>query len=326
MLRTRNLITRFEELDEVWAFKYYLKLSENLEGQSINIHSPLNSEKTPSFFLFCQNGRYFFKDFSSCNAGDVYNLVKALYKHSNRADAITRCWNDYQSYLDGAGGTWKENDYSDVGYQKKPVWFVDNVELRKWDKPDAAYWKKYFVTSKLLEFYNVAAVKTIFMKRIAETVQEFKIEKPLSYAYYDNRGVLYRVYNPEGEKRGRHMKVRSGYIQGSDQLQNRENLLITKSLKDVVTFRALGIDSYDCVSSDSENTPIPAEVIAEYKLKYKKIQIIFDNDDAGKRAQILYKEKYSLESAGFNLGFKDISDTVAALTQTPVKEKLLQLL
>lgn len=325
MLRTKNIITRFEELDESWAFRYYLKLDEVLEGQSLQIHTPFKEEKTASFFLFYE-GRYFFKCFATNRGGDVYELVKFLFKFSNKADAINKVWYDYEQFLNGNGTTWSLNNYSNVQYTEKKRFRVNEVEMRKWNNDDKNYWTKYHIRSKLLEEYNVAALGKIIMTKMENGVtSEYIIQRPLMYGFHKNNGELYKIYQP-GNDKAKYLKVRN-YIQGTDQLSTeRPNLLITKALKDIMGFRTLELKDWDVISPDSENDVLPVELISAYKKRYKKIVTLFDNDAAGETARIAYKETHGIDPILFNMGQKDLTDSLAANDFCEVKKQIISLL
>ena len=75
------------------------------------------------------------------------------------------------------------------------------------------------------------------------------------------------------------------YIQGVDQLTfEKDYLVICSSLKDLLTFHNLGFTNAECIAPDSENTLIPERIIVGLKERYKNICTLFDNDEAGIRA------------------------------------------
>ena len=102
-------------------------------------------------------------------------------------------------------------------------------------------------------------------------------------------------------------------------------LLITSSLKDLMTFDKLSIGNIESIAPDSENTMISETVIKELKSKYFKIIILFDNDEPGIKAAQKYKEKYGLDYVILPLE-KDLSDSVKLHGIDKVKEVLFPLL
>ena len=323
-LRTKNIITQFNEVDEEWCFQFYLGLTEKLEGQPVEMLTPFKEERTPSFFLFCEK-RYFFKCYSTNNGGDIYDLVRLMFKYPNKAIAVSRVFWDYENYLNASGQEYKLNDYSGTTYREHKRFHVESYEMRGWNNIDAQFWGKYFVGSSLLEQYFISPLKLVQLAKTENGVESrAKLERPLLYGYFRKTGDLYKIYQPGNSIK--YIKV-ADYIQGTEQLSlNRPNLLITKSLKDIVGFRGLGIEEWDVIAPESENALIPADYMEVYKKRYKNIKTLFDNDEAGERAKLLYKEVYGLGFLDFNLGQKDLTDSLEVNGKEKVKQLLITLL
>ncbi len=104
----------------------------------------------------------------------------------------------------------------------------------------------------------------------------------------------------------------SDYIQGSEQVTfEAKYLVVTKSLKDIMSFKTLGIGNVETIAPDSENTVIAENIMKKYIHKYAKIILIFDNDEPGIEAAKTYKKRYGFEYVVLPFE-KDISDTVKA--------------
>lgn len=329
MLRTKNLITRFEELDELWAFEYFLRpfgLTEKLQGQSINIPSPFKKEDTPSFFLFNENNRYFFKCFASDLGGDVYTLAQHLLNKANKADAIDFVWGEYENFLNGNGKTWELNSYSDIQYTKKVRFHIKDVELRGWNEHDKEFWQPFYVNRTALEDHNVAALSKIIMNKVSnEGVSDFIIENRLMYGFFSKTGELYKIYQP-GRKKGKYLRVRD-YIQGLDQLSDtNEHLIVKKALKDIMCFKALQIPNWDALAPNSEGELFHKDFVSFLKGRYKKIYTLFDTDSAGKKASAKWQNELGIPPLPFDMGYKDLSDTMKELRRPAVKPKIELLL
>jgi len=111
-----------------------------------------------------------------------------------------------------------------------------------------------------------------------------------------------------------------------DQLKyDKDYLVITSSLKDLMAFKRLGYKNAESVAPDSENTMIAEQYIKSLKKKYKDICVLFDNDEAGKVACEKYQERYGLSYVVLDMS-KDLSDSVKDYGIQKVKEKLHGLL
>jgi DNA primase len=111
-----------------------------------------------------------------------------------------------------------------------------------------------------------------------------------------------------------------------DQLQyDSKYLLIVSSLKDLMSFKKLGIGNIECIAPDSENTMIGESVINKLREKYSKIIVLFDNDEPGIKAAQRYQDKYNIPHVILDMS-KDLSDSVRDHGIEPVRDKLLSLL
>ena len=148
--------------------------------------------------------------------------------------------------------------------------------------------------------------------------------KPFSTATVRNPS---RVTNGRDEESDQELRDRiKDYIQGTDQLTFKTKyLVICSSLKDVMAFMRLSYPDAEAVAPDSENTLIPAHVISAYKLKYKNICTLFDNDEAGIRAMDKYGQKFNLSGAILPMS-KDLSDSIRDHGILKIKEVLTPIL
>jgi hypothetical protein len=322
MISTKNIIDDLKCLPREWVFEYYLNLKERLSGQNVKIPSAFNiKDKVPSMVIYYNAGsRYYkFKDFSSGKQGDNIELVQELF-NLTRQQAVVKIMNDYQEYVN-FNGTVKLPEFKVHDKFK-----VSDFEMRTWNTLDEKYWLGYKVGSKILQKYNVVPLKFFTMER-EETdgvITSFTFSNPYMYGYFRNDGSLYKIYTPKNTEK-KFIKVEN-YIQGLEQLKyDCKYLLITSSLKDLMTFDKLSISNIESIAPDSENTMISETVIKELKSKYFKIIILFDNDEPGIKAAQKYKEKYGLDYVILPLE-KDLSDSVKLHGIDKVKEVLFPLL
>ncbi len=160
MISTRNLISDLEEVPREWVFEYYLNLKERLTGQNIKMLSAFNiKDKVPSMFVYQDDGKYKFKDFSSGFQGDQIELVKCLFNYDARFKAVNRIMTDYQEYL-------KHNAPAERG----PIQFYDkfkvvDFEMRHWNTLDQKYWTQFKISSSILSQYNVVPLEFFTMSK-----------------------------------------------------------------------------------------------------------------------------------------------------------------
>lgn len=322
MISTKGIISDIKDVPEEWVYEYYLNLKEKLTGQDIKMLSAFNSkDKVPSMFVYFDttSSAYKFKDFSSGNQGNCWNLVQHLYNLSF-GEAAAKIINDYQVYT-------KNNTVSEkrelVIHDKFKV--VD-YEMRHWNTLDQQYWMMFKISSGQLDRYNVVPLEFFTMEKeeIDSTMTSFTFKRPYMYGYFRNDGSLYKIYMPKNTDK-KFIKVEN-YIQGTEQLKyDCKYLIITSSLKDLMCFNKLGISNVEAIAPDSENTMIGEKSIGELKLKYHKIIVLFDNDEPGIKAAERYKIKYGLNHILLPME-KDLSDSVKMHGIEKVREVLFPLL
>ena len=321
MISTKNLISDLEEVPREWVFEYYLNLREKLTGQNIKMLSAFNvRDKVPSMFIYQDGGKYKFKDFSSGFQGDQVELVRYLFNYDARFKATNRIITDYQEYL-------KHNAPAVRG----PIQFHDkfkvvDFEMRHWNTLDQKYWTQFKISSSILSQYNVVPLEFFTMSKteIDDSVTSYRFSRPYVYGYFRNDGELYKIYMPKIPEK-KFIKIQN-YTQGMDQLQyDSKYLLIVSSLKDLLSFKKLGIGNIECIAPDSENTMIGESVINKLREKYSKIIVLFDNDEPGIKAAQRYQDKYNIPHVILDMS-KDLSDSVRDHGIEPVRDKLLSLL
>jgi hypothetical protein len=260
-----------------------------------------------------------FRDFSTNISGDSLNLVQRLFNLSTRGETAHKIVRDYNEWL-----LVNNNDYASREFKIEKKYKVTNFDKIGWTKLDEKYWTQFHIGSKLLEKYNVAPLSSYTMCRENEQAGITISGRAYIYGFFREDGTLYKIYQPL-VKDSKFIKVRD-YIQGTDQLTMKTKyLVICSSLKDVMAFMKLGYNEAEAVAPDSENTVIAEHVISAYKLKYKSICIMFDNDEAGINAMKNYEMKYGIKSALLPLS-KDLSDSIRDHGIRKVQEVLTPIL
>lgn len=302
MFSSRHHINNINDIPSKWIFENYFGLC--LTGQRICIKSLFKpDEKTPSMYLYYNpdNESYRFKCFSTGIGGSAVELMMHMWS----CDFITasdRIKTDYIEFL-------RTGNTVSTEILDHAKWKVSDFSIRGWTQADADYWSAYNISSSILEHYNVVPLEKYTMSKVTtegEVEAEFTVVGRNIYGYFNKALILYKIYQPLNHKQ-KFIKVCS-YIQGFDQLQGHDVLVIAASLKDGMATVSLGL-KVDVIAPDSENTYIPAEMIAEFKLSYKAVIVMMDSDDAGIKSMKYYEEQYNLPFVYLSQE-KDISDIV----------------
>ena len=175
-----------------------------------------------------------------------------------------------------------------------------------WTPSDSKYWGQFGVSLELLEHYNVYSAKYVFLNK--KLILRYSTYNPIyCYKFEDNR---VKVYRPLADKtKFKWMSnINSDVIQGLYQLPaNGENLIITKSLKDVMCLNVLG---FAAIAPQSETTYISDHIIDAITYRFKNIYILFDYDEAGINGADALCKRIDCNVIFLNTGYKDVSDNI----------------
>lgn len=190
------------------------------------------------------------------------------------------------------------------------------VKLTRFKKADLDYWAQFGIDENVLKYYDVRKVEKAW---IGEQFWYLNNDHDPCYRYKEKE--KFKLYRPLGDKK---LKFRSnffgGLLEGYTQLPHRgKDLIITKGLKDVMTFQAIGVNA---VAVRSENTPVSENAYNLLKDRFENIYIWFDADEPGIKGAKKLGSIYGIPTIHHEakLG-KDPSEIV----KTHGKQKLIEL-
>lgn len=317
MFVTKNLVHDIKNVPVPWIFEHFCKLKEKLNGHDIKIKSIFNpKERTPSMCIYIAKDKvYRYKDFSSGKYGSAIDLVKDITQlpYHKACQQVVEKYNDFVLHNNG--------DYDLQEFKQASKYKVSSIKPRQWNTSDQYFWTQFNIGTKLLTEHHVVPLESYCM---IKDNKELCIRGNYLYGYHKPDGSLYKIYQPKTLDK-KFIKV-SDYIQGSDQLKQHPFLVITSSLKDIMSLKSLKLSTVDYIAPDSENSIIRKEVMNEYLKKYKKIVVLFDYDEAGIKAMKRYKELYpTIQIATLPMS-KDISDSIRDNTAQEVRNRLIPIL
>ena len=317
MFKTKNLVHDIKDVPIPWIFEHFCDLKEKLQGQDVKIKSLFNpEERTPSMCIYTdKNNTYKYKDFSTGKGGSALDLVKDL-KHLSFHKAcqlIVEKYNDFVLHNNGG--------YDIQKFQRASKYKVTSFKVRGWTTQDQYFWTQFNIGSKLLEAHHVKPLESYCMTK---DDNKLCIKGLYLYGYFKEDGTLYKIYQPKTLDK-KFIKI-TDYVQGMHQCTGEKYLIITSSLKDIMSIKSLKLKHLDIIAPDSENTMLKEELMEELKNKYKKIILLFDNDDAGKKSMLTYKEKYPFIELAVLPMSKDISDSIKDFGAKEVHNRLVPIL
>jgi len=232
--------------------------------------SPLRNEERPSFNIFRHyNGTLLYKDFAG-GSGDCFRYVANL-KKIKVSEALELIANDFTVKF-------KDEKYERspeqgiIGTREKTM--ID-IRTQPFDLKDVMYWSQYGITGETLKKFNV---KPLSQFRINNSKWFLNNSNILIYAYiFENSTKIYKPLDTSGYKWI--SNCNSQILQGWKQLPKvGHNIVITKSLKDVMVLYEYGIPA---VAPHGETINIESKVIDELKKRFNNVWVLYDTDRAG---------------------------------------------
>lgn len=303
-----------------------------------SVKSPLRpKDTTPSFSLFYSNSKscYMFKDHGLGVSGGIFTFVSKLYNISWGA-AVHKVYTD----LDNNVVSKIPKVSASVAFQKTTNFSneSDSViipSLRDWEIRDLIYWKSFGITKAVLNEFGVYPVKKAIIQNPkyhgSSVIFYDTINSPM-YAYHfkkDNKAT-WKLYSPFAKpfRKWRNNSDRSVH-QGYTQLPpTGDILLITKSLKDVMSLKSVA--GIPAIAPHGEAYHIKPSVLEEYRQRFKRVYLFYDNDKAGRlhleRNTLMYKLQGIYIPLRYYPKVKDFSDFVRQYGIFAAEEVLFKML
>lgn len=252
---------------------YSTAFSEIKLGKKYN--SPFRSDPDPSFEFF------------------INNKSKRLWWHDWGTGEKGNCY----AFLDKYPGEIKSKPITIK--EERKIAKEKEITTREFTGDELAYWRSHGINEDLLNRFNVKAIDEID-----------GIKKDMTFLYTLPNG-RYKVYSPLSKfKKWRFWgTMKASDIFGLQQARSAKDdriLIITKSLKDVMTLWAMGIPA---IATASETANISKAMIGSLKSKFKKIYLLYDNDEQGRKSSKKISAEHDLINIELKIA-KDISDCV----------------
>lgn len=212
--------------------------------------------------------------------------------------------------------------------KEKEIVFLDSlkenkqikvVASQKYSKKFLNYWSKYQISETTLKKFQVFEIESAFYDN------KMLVHKPNNIcAGYLIENKYWKIYQPFNQSHKWFSDSPLHSVQGTLQIdKDKDLLIITKSLKDVMCLYELGITA---ISPQSETTFIRKDRFEKLKTIYKHIIIFFDNDETGIEKSKKFSLEYEIPYIILDTKEKDLSDYIKVNSLEKTKEKLNSLL
>ena len=312
------IVTQRKTISQILKFDQY-SLIQNLIHISPNEHqricSPFRQDSHPNCYFEWYNGRLRFVDWADNKNIDVIGITQLIH-NCNLPTALEILYDLWYLQIT------TQSNYVSVTKTVNKTEFNIQYTTREWTELDKLYWSRYGITTSQLNADNIYSVASYTkIKNVAQTVHNSA--NNLSFAIQLN-GI--KIYNPlwKDEKWVTTCKTDDIGNQGfmDDFTDNR--LVITKSYKDSRVIRNQG---YNCIWNQNEGQLPSEQKIEELGRYYTNQYLLYDNDDAGKKASDKYIKHTQSITPHVNINPIFLNDKAKDASQTYVmfgKDNLMQ--
>lgn len=255
------------------------------------LKSPLRNDNKPTcaFFRNPKSGRLIFKDFAGFFIGDFMSVV--MYKFScTYSRALQIIANDF-GIIHNKNLIVNEPliKYSNTKFEDTTDAIIQ-IEIKNFEQYELDWWDKFGINLQTLKKFKVFSCKNVFLNN---NIFYLYKDKQLVFGYYGDirEGIeRWRIYFPTKTKYRFISNWKSLRLQGYHMLpKTGEYLILTKSLKDVMTLYKFGIPA---IAPISENCFLSEHQYNRLKERFKHIFLFYDNDRPGLRAMVSIKKKF----------------------------------
>jgi len=303
-ITSNEILSKISELD---IFKKYIN---NFKDVNKSFCSELREDKHPSCRIYTNEYNTIrYKDFSNGDNFDCWNYVMNKF-NCNYYECLNIISNDFNIkniVFDINPRVLVLNDDLQIHSLMNPK-NKSKIEIirQNWTGVDYDFWNQYLITFEMLDFYNVVSAKNVILyKNDKRWIFNYTKTSP-KYGYIFKNST--KAYAPNELGIGKWMyDGNSDNVEGLDQLDMfGELVIITKSLKDVMDYRMIGMNS---IALPSETSKLKKSVADDLLLRFDNIVVNFDFDRQGIESTKKIVNKY-----GFNHFYvddeKDLSDWI----------------
>lgn len=238
-----------------------------------------------------KSGILYMHDFATNEHINCFEVVMRLY-NCNYYQALEIIARDF-GLLESLTSAKKREIPKTIDSIKETEFCKIQVQIKDFTNDELKWWSQFGIDAKLLKKYNVYSLQHVFLNGQLRFSSSFKC--PI-YGYYfgkdKNKNELWKIYFPFNKNKGIRFlnNLPHKKLQGYKQLdKSGELLIITKSMKDVISLKFFG---FNAVAPASESTFCSKDRIDEFKQHFKHILVIYDQDKAGKANMAKIRHSY----------------------------------
>ena len=235
-----------------------------------------------------KSGILYMHDFATNEHLDCWNVVMRLY-NVDYYQALRIIATDFNLIASSYSNKKSIPEY--IEPLKETQSSKIQVKIKDFTEQELKWWNQFGISKKLLKKYQIFSIQYVFLNGELKFTSSDKC--PI-YGYYfgkDKNGLeKWKIYFPMRDQFRFLNNLSKKVLQGYHQLPKTGDLLvITKSMKDVVSMYGFGIAA---VSPNSETLFIDDKKLEEFKKRFKHILVLYDNDRAGLHNMWLIRKQH----------------------------------
>lgn len=282
--------------------------------------SPLrNDHKPTASFHKNKKGELIFHDFGTGFHENFIGVVMEIHKCKYN-EALRIIAEDFHLIEKTSDRELTKVKISNVKLEEKPETQIQIVQ-RDFTESELKWWENFGVHKETLKKFKVYSCDSVFLNG---NYFGSPTSKSNMFGYYCGmkQGIeLWRIYMPQRKTYRFLSNTGRNFIQGAKQLPNTGDLLIiTKSMKDVMTLYELGIPA---IAPCSEVLFLSDQQLKKLQSRFKKIVVVYDNDLPGIEGMRRIKKMYPNLNFFWiprKFGAKDTSDFIKKYGVEKTKE------
>lgn len=300
-----------KRLDQRTIFEYYF---EKKIDEKFKYKNPLRDDDKPDcrFYENKNSGILYFKDFA-WRSFDCFSYVETKYFITFQ-EAIIRIVNDFN--LTGKGYLNLPKNIDSIVKKPPAPKKVISFDAKGWTPELLQYWKNHisWLTKQDMEKYNILP----FYRYYIDGECKYTNYKDIAFIYRLDRHI-FQLYAPNKIFNRLKFLTTGSKVFGVNSIDySKDYIVIAKSYKDFFLMRMLQIN---CIGILSESARLDTEIQSIIE-KFKYAFTLFDNDIAGKKASIYYRDNYSTIPLLYKKGEpKDFSDNLIKYGENDVFEE-----
>ena len=277
------------------------------------MYSLFREEDTPGKYLFWYNGRIRYNDWVvKLSLPDVI-MAKNNWSYAEFMGDLLKNFNQTKATI--------PQTKIRRNLPPKTKHTEIKIKARGWQDYDLEFWLQYGISKEILIKFNVKPIFYYWINNFLNVASKYHY----SYDFYTEDELFRRKLYAPFEKKKKWVSNGGKICQGENMLPYEGDLLIiTKSLKDVMTLYSLG---FIAIAPPSESSFLPEEYFYKQKERFKNIVIFYDNDKTGIEKANKFSEQHNLPNISIPEGNeKDISDYRKKYGEDKTKELINKLL